>query len=1499
MRIWGVLLVAIVLSSAVYAQDGLQVKEGIGSVYTASYEKGVEDIRGIAERSEIEEQWVYSDNIWYDIGYDQDSVSVGIDFSKARDNLIGKTSIMVHNHPYANDGKFYPPSGPDLEQYAKYKSEFNSYSNTELKAQVVDKDGIWSYDLSEETQTLLSGRNFENGKVNRKRVDLKNKLISLEGNFITLDGRTLNEAANEYISEASKLGVYLAYTSFIQQDPFTFSPEINALTEPDAIPQFISCLSSEESKYKCESQNPFTLIRCSNGLWTSTNNEFSSRYLCSQECQKYQSNCLEEQQFNYIIYSGVNSFSKDVENQIASILNQIDKEKGIRIVLEISNVQKNNAELENDFKTLGLDVGPNRIYNTLIFYNILNLKGSSIHSSSCSQKMSDIINRPEIINELKNDPNPHDFPNEFKNRAFLSLAKAISAEIGDYCKTSSDFANDYFKAKKSGSIEPIDFEQKLLPKYKKLSNSISKDLSISKEISNGYKNKLERNVRNQIFASILDQEIKLLNEKIKFVKNRGDTVNLEKEKRGLNAIYSCMSKFMLLSDINKTPEECAKKLSSEIKLTGPNTIDDINYALKNNDFIKKMIETPSQNIVNLKPGTNETKNQNKKFADEISIIDKKIKESGNYESYNILQISENKLDSSVLEKEKSGVESIKKCLLNDINISTIQANPKSCVSKTDLLSVDGVLNAVGLSSDSSDKIDYALKNNIAVLYLLEIDKTESIDSCKSYFNVAHDLEIRKETAKSISAYLISAQYCRRYNELDLANRAESASMALDKGTFSEGVWEASKYLTSPVNIAIAGSAMLIGPLAGTASLSAAAVSEIKLGVSAYFSYTLTSGTAQSLGDYSVSKDPKKLGEAAANSLLLLSILNHNNPSKIKEIFSSKNIKETALSIREETDTQIEQSRSQGKDPQVTELENFLSGDAPETAAEGIVKGDIKSSEIETKSAAKEADIDKPVPDNVLTNEERNLQTNIGKEIDKADVIPKQEIEVPIGKALGDPSVKLVLTTEGGTIKATIEDPSGTYKFENRDGTQTTTKTYDSTDLKTTSLRALNDFAPIKYADGTFADSPNAQKINYYIPDRISFQGVPEDKVTEIFDKLKIEGLTPPVEYFPNREGKILIKPQNRLMPEDLTTASGGMYRVTESRQYEIVSDENGIEQPIYTGNTNLLFRYFDNQRVENFDEAPMNTALKIAYDVLKDDITSGNVRIVDSSVTDLDRKYVVEDMVKENTAVSFDSANSVSKQIEISGKDIIQLPNNLGTVNIDIENDAGLVPFLSKIGQSDLSTQNSILNSIISIVKKEVPYQEETAKIGITNSQYLSKFCVSAGGSGGDCTIQGMYAATSVKYLINNGILRGRVFYEQRIGHAWARFVSDVGEEIVVDPAYKNSVARPSDLYGLDHSGEYFNPIKNVNENAKFEFSLSYDGKSVMPDRVVFTSEDGSLSAISFKYDSNRNMIEARAVKDDANGNTIDVTNSINVVSVYNYLLDRINGDIRREYGGQ
>lgn len=191
----------------------IEVRQGIGSTYQTSYENGIAYIHELAKTSKTEDQWVYSENEWQDIGKDEDKFSVRQDFSKVKDSLIRKKSVMVHIHPDENDDKFYPPSMPDLEIYAKYKSEFSDYSNTELKAQTVDKDGLWTYDLSEETETLLKGRGFENCRVNRPRISLKWKIMDLE-KLTIIGNRKLDDAIKDYIKEAEKLGIYLTYKSF-------------------------------------------------------------------------------------------------------------------------------------------------------------------------------------------------------------------------------------------------------------------------------------------------------------------------------------------------------------------------------------------------------------------------------------------------------------------------------------------------------------------------------------------------------------------------------------------------------------------------------------------------------------------------------------------------------------------------------------------------------------------------------------------------------------------------------------------------------------------------------------------------------------------------------------------------------------------------------------------------------------------------------------------------------------------------------------------------------------------------------------------------------------------------------------------------------------------------------------------------------------------------------------------------------------------------------------
>lgn len=657
MRIWGVLALVIVLSALVYAQsDLLSMTQGLYGITISgnptdqelqildlsfhkidnSLVKGKEFQIGDFQQeiSSAENKILISHNIFnkgnveasaiianflsnkqvnnYNKNNLESKYSIQIlgDITQSEINIIGEALARLNDNSLISGTKFLIYQ--DYEFYINMIQQNEGYKREDIIGNLNSPSPALS--VPSKKLIYLSGDTF-----NGKRDDLSIFIILHEFGHIKIGG---DKSSNEIEKASDDFAVsIMGYNAYLGQNPnqvLTFSSNRNTLKEPTDIQQSIPqvdqiCLASEDLKYKCEIQSPFNLVRCTNRKWTATSQEFSSKDNCIDACKKYQSNCLEVTPFyRYISYaSGLNRFSQLTEEKIKNTLESIQNEKGIRIMLRITNAVEDREKIFNELK---LNEGPAKDKNILLLYNILDLRGAVVHSKICNvDKINEVLKSDSILGELKKDPQPQFFPTENKETAFVNAVNQIKDVIDkEACAGAEGISKsviDFIVSLKTRSIEPkYDIELRST-KAKNMVTVIGKSIGISDASIKELSDKIDINIKNNIYNNLLKTEIKSLDRRISALKNKSSEYNilefaenkytqsdLGKEKTGVEIIQKCLSEGMEIKEIEKDPNKCySKKGVIEFFRSLVGLTDEITYALKYNPRVLYILEIEKAN----------------------------------------------------------------------------------------------------------------------------------------------------------------------------------------------------------------------------------------------------------------------------------------------------------------------------------------------------------------------------------------------------------------------------------------------------------------------------------------------------------------------------------------------------------------------------------------------------------------------------------------------------------------------------------------------------------------------------------------------------------------------------------------------------------------------------------------------------------------------------------------------------------------------------------------
>ena len=139
--------------------SGACVREGFGHVYCGSRLAGEARLHSLAREALREDAWLFADDVWIDVGYDERADSVLCSWESFRSVTGIRTAtglIWYHLHPLASAPTgVHPPSVEDVLALALLKDLCEAELGAELVGRVFDGCGVWDMDLSDELRGKL------------------------------------------------------------------------------------------------------------------------------------------------------------------------------------------------------------------------------------------------------------------------------------------------------------------------------------------------------------------------------------------------------------------------------------------------------------------------------------------------------------------------------------------------------------------------------------------------------------------------------------------------------------------------------------------------------------------------------------------------------------------------------------------------------------------------------------------------------------------------------------------------------------------------------------------------------------------------------------------------------------------------------------------------------------------------------------------------------------------------------------------------------------------------------------------------------------------------------------------------------------------------------------------------------------------------------------------------------------------------------------------------
>lgn len=200
---------SLLLFSGLYARDHIEVKAGSGTVYSASFQEGCEDIHENAKKSKEEDCWLFVNGKWTDIGYNNfhdylHSRRTSYDSTITDENAVsnamksndGHDAFIVHIHPSVSKNNLSPPGDEDVEHYLWSRKFFREKFSSSIKEFMYDGYGCWEIYVKEGVDSMPG---------------IKRKINSIVDRLIKMPKMNKSEAIKKYTELLEPLGIHITY----------------------------------------------------------------------------------------------------------------------------------------------------------------------------------------------------------------------------------------------------------------------------------------------------------------------------------------------------------------------------------------------------------------------------------------------------------------------------------------------------------------------------------------------------------------------------------------------------------------------------------------------------------------------------------------------------------------------------------------------------------------------------------------------------------------------------------------------------------------------------------------------------------------------------------------------------------------------------------------------------------------------------------------------------------------------------------------------------------------------------------------------------------------------------------------------------------------------------------------------------------------------------------------------------------------------------------------
>lgn len=218
-KLLGLGLGILLSANIAFGGDVIKVKPGAGTIYNVPYEESRLQFHEVAKTADKEDFWLQVGDKVHDIGDSEIGRTVHRKSKEKLTDLLKeshpdqKEVRAVHNHPKKITNEVHPPSPSDIYNHTILKEHLKKKLNIEVKSDVYDGFGIWTYDSTKELKEKLEEPGFflDDGPPHLTYLSMA------MGNLVeeVLQNKSLSrkEKVQRFIEGVEPLGVKLTYIS--------------------------------------------------------------------------------------------------------------------------------------------------------------------------------------------------------------------------------------------------------------------------------------------------------------------------------------------------------------------------------------------------------------------------------------------------------------------------------------------------------------------------------------------------------------------------------------------------------------------------------------------------------------------------------------------------------------------------------------------------------------------------------------------------------------------------------------------------------------------------------------------------------------------------------------------------------------------------------------------------------------------------------------------------------------------------------------------------------------------------------------------------------------------------------------------------------------------------------------------------------------------------------------------------------------------------------------